>query len=282
MTELSARASTWWAIFQINFHEKLVYRGDFMLGTLMRFLPILTQIFLWGAIFSAKGEGDTADTQIVGYTYHNIVAYYLLSTVSRAFSSMPGLASGIAQQIRDGEIKKYLVQPLDLISFFLLNRIAHKLTYYITALIPFAIVFFICRGYFDGWPPAHILAAYVASLTMAFMLGFFLEATLGMIGFWFLEVRSLLFVYMLFTFFLSGHMFPLDMLNELGGPWALMVQSLPFMYLAYFPAALFLKEMSMSEIAWGLSIQAAWVLFFIVASRMALHYGTKRYSAFGG
>ncbi len=48
---------------------------------------------------------------------------------------------------------------------------------------------------------------------MAFLLGFFLEATIGMIGFWFLEVSSLLFVYMLFNFFLRGHMFPIDMLD---------------------------------------------------------------------
>ena len=33
---------------------------------------------------------------------------------------------------------------------------------------------------------------------------------MGMIGFWFLEVSSLLFVYMLFNFFLSGHMFPAE------------------------------------------------------------------------
>ena len=49
---------------------------------------------------------------------------------------------------------------------------------------------------------------------MGFLLGFFLEAPIGMIGFWFLEVSSLLFVYMLFNFFFSGHMFPLDMLPD--------------------------------------------------------------------
>jgi len=282
MSELAARATTWWAIFQINFHEKLVYRGDFMLGTLMRFLPIVTQIFLWSAIFAAKGNGNENDSEIVGYTYHNIVAYYLLSTISRAFSSMPGLASGMAMQIRDGEIKKYLIQPLDLISFFLLNRIAHKLTYYIVALIPFVIVFILCRGYFEGWPPGHVICAYVASLIMAFMLGFFMEVTIGMLGFWFLEVRSLLFVYMLFTFFLSGHMFPLDMLNELGGPWSTIVKSLPLMYLAYFPAAVFLERITGAELAWGLAVQAGWVFLFIVASRVAFHYGVKRYSAYGG
>ncbi|EAQ78303.1 hypothetical protein [Blastopirellula marina] len=105
MTELAARASTWWAIFKINFHEKLVYRGDFMLGTLMRFLPIVTQVFLWYAVFDsirANSGSDAGNAKIAGYTYDNIVAYYLLSTVSRAFSSMPGLASGIALQIREG------------------------------------------------------------------------------------------------------------------------------------------------------------------------------------
>lgn len=282
MTELAARASTWWAIFQINFYEKLVYRGDFMLGTLARFLPIVTQIFLWSAIFSARGEGNRGEAEIVGYTYHNIVAYYLLSTISRAFSSMPGLASGIALQIRDGEIKKYLIQPLDLISFFFLNRIAHKLTYYLVAAVPFAVVFFICRGYFGGWPPVDVLAAFISSLLLAFLLGFFMEATIGMIGFWFLEVRSLLFVYMLLSFFLSGHMFPLDMLGELGGPWATIVKSLPLMYLAYFPAAVFLEKITGPELFWGLAVQVGWVLFFVVASRLTFHYGVKQYSAYGG
>ena len=40
------RFRTWWMILRISLEERLVYRGDFALGTLMRFLPIITQIFL--------------------------------------------------------------------------------------------------------------------------------------------------------------------------------------------------------------------------------------------
>ncbi len=47
---------------------------------------------------------------------------------------------------------------------------------------------------------------------MSFMLGFLWEAAMGMVGFWFLEVSSLVFIYMLFSFFFSGHMFPIDFL----------------------------------------------------------------------
>src|SRR6187200_3889 len=113
-----ARAQTWWTILRICIEERLVYRGDFWLGTLMRFLPIVTQIFLWGAVFagmeaahwaavviaatefvqtaflsgaafvgSTFARGAAGSQTIAGYSYHDFVAYYLLTTISRAFSS---------------------------------------------------------------------------------------------------------------------------------------------------------------------------------------------------
>ncbi|MCG8583385.1 MAG: ABC-2 family transporter protein [Pirellulales bacterium] len=263
-------------MLKICLEERLVYRGDFALGTLMRFLPIVTQVFLWGAIFAAVGSGGT----VVGYTFDDMIAYYLLAMVTRAFSSMPGLASGIALQIRNGEIKKFLVQPVDLLGFLLMARIAHKLVYYTIAIVPFALVFYICRDYFPGWPSAEVMTCFVLSLLMAFLMGFFLEATIGMIGFWWLEVSSLLFIYMLFNFILSGHMFPVDMLEQtfLGG----IVRVLPLQYLAYFPAAVFLGKVSGPDLVYGMWMQVAWLVVFIVAARVTFHFGVRRYSGFGG
>ena len=277
------RTLTWWTILRISLEERLVYRGDFALGTLMRFLPIITQIFLWYAIFEGQrvGSGKTLDQiEFVGYRYQDFVAYYLLTMLSSAFSSMPGLASGIALQIRDGEIKKFLVQPIGLREFLLLTRVAHKLVYYVIAAGPFALVFFLCRDYFvPGWPEPEVLACFVASLIMGFLLGFFLEASIGLIGFWWLEVSSLLFVYMLLSFFLSGHMFPLDLLGE---PWGQIVDLLPLKYLAYFPSAIFLGKVTGQELVRGLWIEAAWLTFLIGLSRVLLWRGVKRYSGFGG
>ena len=229
---------------------------------------------LWGAIFTAVSR-DT----IAGFSYYDFVAYYLLTMVSRAFSSMPGLASGISEEIRNGTVKKYLIQPIDMVGFLLLKRVAHKLVYYTVAAAPFALVFFLCRGYFPGWPEPEVLAAFLASLVMAFLLGFFLEATIGMIGFWFLEVSSLLFVYMLFNFFFSGHMFPIDMLPD---TVQVIVKLLPLQYLAYFPAAVFLGKIQGPELIQGMCLQAAWLVAFIVISRLAYTRGVSRYSGFGG
>jgi len=280
MTSASAKPtglSESWVIFRTCVEERLVYRGDFALGTLMRFLPILTQIFLWTAVYAAAGS------TIGGYTREDVIAYYLLTMLGRALSSMPGLASGVALQVRTGEIKKFLIQPIDLLNYLLLARVAHKLVYYAVAAGPFALVFWLCGDYFPEWPEPHVWAAFLSSLVMGFALGFYLEATLGMIGFWFLEVSSLLFVYMLANFFFSGHMFPLDFLTDSLPDWAAtLLWFQPLKFLAYFPAAVYLGKVSGPELWQGLALQAAWVVFFFVAARTAMHRGFQRYSGFGG
>jgi ABC-2 type transport system permease protein len=273
---------TWLTMLAICIEERLVYRGDFILGTLMRFLPIVTQIFLWTAVFAATSRPD-----IAGYSRNDIVAYYLLTMVTRAFSSMPGLSSGIARSIRDGSVKKYLVQPVDYVSFLLAARVAHKIVYYLVAILPFGLVFFLCRSYFPPLPDTATMVAVGMSLVMSFLLGFFMEAALGMLGFWFLEVSSLVFAYMLVQYLLSGHMFPLDMLAGIatgipGVSLADVVRWLPFHYTAYFPAAVWLGKIRGPELAAGLAAEAAWVVVMLVVCRLAWWRGTRRWSAFGG
>ena len=271
---------TRWMILRIALEERLAYRGDFVLGTLMRFLPIITQIFLWWAIFQSINPADPNAARLSGYSFQDMVAYYLLTMVGRAFSSMPGLSSSIALKIRDGEIKKFLVQPVDLISFLFWSRVAHKIAYYTVSTLPFALVFFLCRSYFtQGWPDLITLGAFVASLLLSFALGFYLEACIGLVGFWMLEVSSLLFVYMLFQFFLSGHMFPLDILEE---PFRTIVGLLPIKYLAYFPAAVFLGKVQGTQLVIDMGMLVGWTIFFFVLSQVIYRRGLKRYSGYGG
>lgn len=269
-----------WTMLKTALAERMAYRGDFALGTLMRFLPIITQIFLWWAIFQSLDPEEPHAARINGYSFRDMVAYYLLTMLGRAFSSMPGLSSSIALKIRDGEIKKFLVQPVDLLSFLFWSRVAHKIAYYTIATLPFALVFYLCREYFpNSLPDARTFAAFVLSLLLSFALGFYLEACIGLIGFWMLEVSSLLFVYMLFQFFLSGHMFPLDILPD---PYAQIVGYLPIKYLAYFPAAVFLGKITGEQLVFDLSMLLFWTLLFFVLSRLIYREGLKRYSGFGG
>jgi ABC-2 type transport system permease protein len=278
-----AQARTNWVILKTCLEERFVYRADFAFATLVRFLPIVTQVFLWGAIYSgaqARSESDEPTT-LNNYTYHEMIAYYLMAMLARAFSSMPGLASGIARDVRDGTVKKYLTQPIDMLGYLFWHRIAHKLVYYVVATGPFALVFYLCRDYFPHAPDALTLLALVLALAMGFLIGFLIESLIGLISFWFLEVSSLLFIYMMLNYFLSGHMIPLDWLGDVG-EW---VEYLPFKYLAYVPAAIVLGKDGYvlgQGLEGQLLIEATWVVVLLVLNRIAFSRGVRRYGAFGG
>jgi ABC-2 type transport system permease protein len=261
-------------ILRISLIERLTYRGDFLLGTILRFLPMVTTILLWNAIF--KGA-DT--TRLANFSYDEMISYLLLVHISRMFSSMPGLAAGIARDIRDGSLKKYLLQPIDMIAYLLSYRAAHKAAYITTSCIPYALLFWVCKDYFPGWPSSANFAAYIAALLLGFLIGFFMEACIGMIGFWFLEVTSMLYVINTLSFIVSGHMFPLDLMP---GVLPAILKALPFSYLAYFPAAVFLGKIEGPALAWGLLIEFGWVAGFVILSRVFFNLGLRRYSAYGG
>src|SRR5436309_9776591 len=164
-------------IFRASLIERMTYRTDFLLATFLRFLPMVTTILLWTAVFEGAGQDE-----LNGFTRKSMIAYLLLVHISRMFSSMPGLASGIARDIRDGSLKKYLLQPIDMIGYLLCYRAAHKAAYIVASSLPYALLFFLCSDYFEGFPDALTFAAYVASLLLAFAVGFFFEVSIGTVG----------------------------------------------------------------------------------------------------
>jgi ABC-2 type transport system permease protein len=209
-----------------------------------------------------------------------MISYLLLVQISRMFSSMPNLAGGIARDIREGTLKRYLIQPLDMVWYLLAYRVAHKTAYIISSALPYAILFFICRHYFDRMhPDAWTWAAYAVSLLLAFLVGFFFEASVGMVGFWFLEVTSLLYIVMTLNFFISGHMLPLDLLPPF---WVAVLKALPFQYMAYFPAVVLMGKVKGMALVYGLLGGAAWALIFLVLARGLFRLGLRRYGAYGG
>ena len=235
---------------------------------------MVTTILLWSAIYAGAKKTAGKD-EIAGYDYREMIAYLLLTHISRAFSSMPGLAAGISRDIRDGSLKKYLIQPLDMLGYLLSYRAAHKVAYIVTVAIPYAGLFAVCYSYFTHLPDVITWLAYLASLLLAFLIGFHFEACIGAVGFWLLEVSSLLYIINTLNYFISGHMFPIDLLGE---PWATVLKSLPTQYLAYFPAAVFLGKVHGHELLTGLLGAVGWAIGLMILSRTLYRVGLRRYT----
>lgn len=264
----------YWVILCISLSERLVYRADFFLATFLRFIPIITTILLWEAIFHGAGTEEVG-----GLKYSQMVAYYLLIMVNRAFGSMPGLSTDISGDIRGGDLRKYLLQPIDYLSYQLTLRTAHKLVYFAMAAAPYALVFWMCRAYLPPWPVGEMIASSAATLLLSFLLGFTMNALVGVVGFWFLEVGSFIHLFMTAQYFLSGHMFPLGLLPDSVQRW---VTYLPFAYEAYFPTLILLGKLTSSETLRVLVTQSVWVVVLWIALRLSWQRGLRRYAAFGG
>jgi ABC-2 type transport system permease protein len=176
-----------------------------------------------------------------------------------------------------------------MLAYLFWARVAHKLVYYFVAILPFALVFYLCRGFFDETPNFVTIVAFILSLIVAFLIGFLMETLIGLISFWFLEVSSLIFIFMMVNYFLSGHMLPLDWLPNLFSRWPSVegvvrqgMMLLPFPYLAYFPASLMLGKHAGQDLWMHLGIGTLWVLLLLAANRVAFARGVRHYSAFGG
>ena len=101
-----------------------------------------------------------------------------------------------------------------------------------------------------------------------------------MVGFWFLEVTSLLYIVMTLNFFISGHMLPLDLLPQ---PWVddPEVPAVPVHGL--FPGGGLPGQGAGAgpgrRACWA---RLAWAVVFMVLARGLYRLGLRRYSAYGG
>jgi ABC-2 type transport system permease protein len=86
-------------------------------------------------------------------------------------------------------------------------------------------------------------------------------------------------VIMTLNYFVSGHMFPLDLLPP---TWTAVLKALPTQYMAYFPAAVFLGKVQGQELILGLISEAGWALGLMLLARILYRIGLRRYSAYGG
>lgn len=268
----------YWVILSTRTQEDMIYRANYVFGAVFRFLPLVTTIFLWYAVYQARKAGG-APSSIRGMSYEDMVAYYAFMYIARGFSSVPGTMSDISKDIKDGLLNRYLIKPMSYFGYQVMYRLAHKLVFWYIALFTFPPIFFLMRRFFTHLPTLWEWLAFFVSLVIAFSIGILFCFMIGTLAFWFLEISTFLFVVMMLEFFMSGHLIPLNILPASLQP----VLSLsPFGYEGYWPCVILMGKVPQDELLRVLGIGVLWVGVFFGASQWMWRLGLKRYSAVGG
>ena len=260
-------------VFEIGLQNTFVYRWNFLLRALFGFVPLVGTVFIWRAMFEERGG------PIGGYDYSSIIYYFLLTILVDNLVTPTEDEWQIAADIRDGQINSFLTKPLNYLGYRIMLFLSYRVLYTVITLVPTGLIFFYFRH--SIVLPAHLETWLLASfsLVMAGFIQFFIAYSLAMLAFWILEISTVVFILYSFEYFLSGHIFPLDVMpGWLQGvlPW------LPFTYELYFPIAVFLEKVRGGELWRGLLIQTGWLLLAWWIARAAWQRGVQRYQAVGG
>jgi ABC-2 type transport system permease protein len=218
----------YYAIFKINLLNSLAYPAEIVTRSGMILIFMLVFFQLWQVTYAASGS------QVLnGLTLHDTMWYLLMAETIEL--GRPRLAQLISRQVKDGSIAYLLNKPYD----FLLYQIACGLG----DSLPRMGMLFILGGSlvwsmvgppptFSNWPAAGF------GLAGAWLLHFCINALIGLAAFVAEEVTPFEWIYQKLVFILGGMLIPLEFYPA----WLqTLAKSLPFAYMMYGPARLFVR-----------------------------------------
>lgn len=265
--------SKYWKVFAIGLQNTFVYRWNFLLRSIFGIVPLIGTVFLWKAIF------QPGQAPINGYDYSAMIFYFMLTVFLDNLITPTEDEWQIAAEIRDGTMSKYLIKPVNYLGYRISLYLGYRCLYISVVLIPIIGLAWFFREHLRMPDDALTWLAFGASTLMAAFIQFFIAYALALIAFWILEISTIIFLVYSFEYFLSGHIFPLDIMPA----WLqAFLKWTPFPYELFFPAQIFMERVTGAALAEGLAIQAGWLLVTYLAARVLWVRGLRKYQAVGG
>ena len=249
----------------------LSYRVDFWLQFAVSVLAeVVIAYFLWSSIY-----GDDPTKVIGGYTFHQMLLYYLfVPFVGRMVRSHEDFS--MATEIREGGINKYLIYPVSYLQY----KVMQKFVYTSLAILQtFLGLFFVAYllGVTVNWDITNFALGIVAAFASMLLYGMMLM-TLELVAFWAETVWSLGVMLRFIAMFFGGAFIPLNLFPEWGQKLLMMT---PFPYLFSNAIKTFMGEYTVQQSFHGIGMTLLWVIPMALIMVTAYRRGLKQYSGIG-
>lgn len=259
------------AVFAVSWQNGFVYRLNFWLWRIRSVILILTVYFLWEAVFQNN-------LSVAGYDREKILTYVFLTLVLR--SVILGQRSiDAAGEIADGRLANYLVKPINYHLYWFTRDLADKLLNIIFAVLETIVLYLILRPPLFGQSDPLVLAGFLVAGIIAILLNFILGSITSSLSFWTTNnAWGFWFLYFIFQEFFGGVVYPLDIFPE---TISRVIMLLPFAYLLFFPANVYLGKVAWPDYFWGLTVALFWLTISFIALQRLYRAGVKSYQAEG-
>jgi len=251
--------------------QQLQYRAAAAAG-------VATQVF-WGLIrtmiFSAFYAGVSPGTAPMDL--EQVVAYVWLGQAFLMFTPLAGADHELLWRIRTGGVVYDLLRPLDMYGFWYSRMLAVKIAPTILRAIPILVLATI-MGWIE-WPAWPVIAAWLASMVAAALLGCALATGVAVTAFWTMSGQGVLQLTTALGLLLSGLVIPLPLFPAWLQP---LLYALPFRGLIDIPFRIFTGHLPLAELPALLAHQLAWTATLVLAGRYLTSRAVRRVIVQGG
>lgn len=259
----------------ITYYSKLLktnlaYSPNFFFSQILDLIFFLTFFFLWKGVYH-----DSSTMMISDYTLSGLITYYFASEFIFRFDVIGCIY--LNWDIWDGTLTNWLIKPIRMTILYIIDPIVEK-TFEVSLAVPaFAASYFIARHYIV-LPNLQNLGFFIGTLLFTFLLNILFNLCFHALCFKHGDQDNNIELVNYISWFLAGGFFPLSFVPGIAGR---IMQMLPFKYLIYFPANVFLGRYSSHEIITGWLVMSFWIVILYFIYKRIYNNGLKYYTGVG-
>lgn len=257
--------------FTVSVQNALEYKENFICTILFSMIPCITNLLLWYAVLKS-GNGS------LGMNLSKLISYYLCVLFVDNLTCN-NLVWKIPQDIRSGDLNKYLIKPVKFRGYMLFSEISQNVIFFVMIGIPMLICMFIFRAKLTLSINIVNLVFFVAAIIIGYLINFLLNYLLCTLAFYMTDISSLCISVDVLKGLVTGKVFPISLVPK--ALYSVLIVT-PFQFVCYFPVMILLNEYSVYEMMEQVLLGCGWVMILYVLSRVIWKKGLNKYSALGG
>ena len=260
-------------IFEISLQNRFEYRLNSFLWMVYSFIPILSSMALWNAVYT--GRGDTG----LYYSRNEMMTYYFIMLIVSNLLRAGYDYHGVANDIKSGGINPYLVRPYDFMKYKFIYSLSENVLFIVIGTVPIIILGILFRNMITIRVNAVSILFFVIAIVIGYIIQYLALFILSICAFYMHSITSLFMTLDILKSIVSGQIFPLTMLPA---PIFNIVKYSPFQFMAYYPVCILQGKYTKVEMANFTVVGLIWSVILFAIARFVWKKGLNKYSAFGG
>jgi ABC-2 type transport system permease protein len=259
----------YYAIMCKAFSRNMAYRSEVWLRIFGNILIVFIQISIWTALL---GTGT-----LNGIDIKAMITYSLINA-SVSMILMNRVIYVVDDKLKTGNITSDLLKPISYPLLLFFDQLGNVIFQMIFTVVPTIFIAWLLFGFSFPTEP-YAIVAFVISLLLALLISFFIGYLIALVSFWFLTTFALDWMVTALITVFSGSFLPLWFFSA---EWKYIADILPFQFLGFVPAAIYLEKIDASEIIRMIGKGSLWVLLLWLAAKLLWWRAIKRLVIQGG